>query len=467
MESKGILQDSKQATYQLINSLGSTTFNTLCALTTPADPHSKTYKELVKLLEDHLSPEPNIIVQQHRFLCRRQEENENVSKYVTELRHLASTCQLNCECKKNVANIFLRAQFIRGLSDSSIREKLLQSTENLTFEKISQVEKTEPATINRVSRHQSQNNNYYSSNNSRRFHTKNFNNNKVSNFDQNNSRQNFAAKKNLRQKIDFKSLGLDKTCLRCGRDNHLSNTCRISINKLSCSNCNKIGHVSKVCISSLLSKKNVRSCQEPPQKRFETNYLEDMVGINKISEIFSIPTTAASHFSHDFAKYYVNIQGKSQKFEVDSGAGFTLLPENEFLKLKLSNKLKSTSIQFRSYTQGIFKPKGYVIVNVRYNNVESNELLFIVPNEFWAILGRVWIRHLKIDLNEVDKNRYSNPLSNRLFIDIKHVSADSIIEEFVGIFEKRIGCIPKFKVSLKLHPNAKPTFTVCPAPLNR
>ncbi len=53
-----------------------------------------------------------------------------------------------------------------------------------------------------------------------------------------------------------------------------------------------------------------------------------MVGINKISEIFLIPTTAASHFSPELAKYYVDIliEGKSQKLEIDSRAGFTLLP---------------------------------------------------------------------------------------------------------------------------------------------
>ncbi len=110
------------------------------------------------------------------------------------------------------------------------------------------------------------NNNYSSFNNSRRFHIKNFNNNKMLNFAQNNSCQNFAAKKVYVRKLILNHWVLTKRVSRCGRDNHLSNTCGISINKLSCSNCNKIGHILKVCISLLLSKKNVRSCQRPPHK---------------------------------------------------------------------------------------------------------------------------------------------------------------------------------------------------------
>ncbi|KAK4875383.1 hypothetical protein RN001_011805 [Aquatica leii] len=62
--------------------------------------------------------------------------SETITQYVAALRQLKTTCDFNCSsdnCGISIANIFLRAQFIRGLSDPNIREKLLQIKE-LTFE---------------------------------------------------------------------------------------------------------------------------------------------------------------------------------------------------------------------------------------------------------------------------------------------------------------------------------------------
>jgi len=55
-----------------------------------------------------------------------QEEKESIGEYVAALRKFLPTCGFECACGKSVANIFLRAQFIRSIKDSSIREKLLQ-----------------------------------------------------------------------------------------------------------------------------------------------------------------------------------------------------------------------------------------------------------------------------------------------------------------------------------------------------
>lgn len=134
-ELRGISLKSKQSAQELIHNIGSSTFNILCALTAPDEPSTKSYEELVELLQDHLCPEPNVVIQQHRFLSRQQAEDENIARYVAELRQLAASCQFQCQCKKSIADVFLRAQFIRGIADAGIREKLLQSSE-VKFEKL-------------------------------------------------------------------------------------------------------------------------------------------------------------------------------------------------------------------------------------------------------------------------------------------------------------------------------------------
>ena len=77
------------------------------------------------------------MVEQHKFLCEIQNENQTVAEFVAVLQKRTIDCAFVCECSKSVANIFLRAQFIRGLRDSYIREQLFQKPES-TFMEITQ-----------------------------------------------------------------------------------------------------------------------------------------------------------------------------------------------------------------------------------------------------------------------------------------------------------------------------------------
>lgn len=86
--------------------------------------------------------------------------------------------------------------------------------------------------------------------------------------------------------------------------------------------------------------------------------------------------------STDCEKYYASVllKGKSQTFEVDSGAGLTLLPKCDFNRLNLHATLLSTIVRFKSYTRNVFEPLGMVQIPVRYKNVESEEILFVILN---------------------------------------------------------------------------------------
>lgn len=98
-----------------------------------------------------------------------------------------------------------------------------------------------------------------------------------------------------------------------------------------------------------------------------------------------------------------------------SGAGFTLLPKNCYDLLKLSVPMQTTNIRFRSYTGEIFQPLGIVKVPIEYKESKSNEVMFIVPKGT-PLLGRTWVRHLKINLLQLDRNIYQNAEVRNLFI---------------------------------------------------
>lgn len=121
---KNIDNNKEYCASLLLNSIGAKSFNTVTALASPKTPSELKYDELVKLLEEHLSPKQNVLVSQHQFLSKYQTDQQSISEFVAELRTDIGDCEFYCQCKKSVAEIFLRAQFIRGLKDNNIRETI-------------------------------------------------------------------------------------------------------------------------------------------------------------------------------------------------------------------------------------------------------------------------------------------------------------------------------------------------------
>lgn len=121
---KNVAADKKSMV--LINYIGAKHYQLLANLCSPRIPSDKSYEELVKLLEQHLCPEPNEISEQHRFGLLKQKDNQSISEFVTELKKGASSCNFLCEtCRGSTLNTYLRFQLIIGLLDSNIRERLL------------------------------------------------------------------------------------------------------------------------------------------------------------------------------------------------------------------------------------------------------------------------------------------------------------------------------------------------------
>ncbi|UYV76293.1 hypothetical protein LAZ67_13003282, partial [Cordylochernes scorpioides] len=189
----------------------------------------------------------------------------------------------------------------------------------------------------------------------------------------------------------------------------------------------------------------------------KTNHIDNYedFGINRIVDIYDQPLLNASQ---DTTKYYVSIkiEGFNQKFEVDTGAGYTLMPENQFKKLNTKNKVQPTNIVFRSYTGNVFNSLGKVEVQVEFKDRTSIEELFIIPNNYDPILGRTWIRHLKINLEEIDQENLNQIKELR----VSSINDDYDIEkEFPEIYTQKVGCVPDFLIMLQLIQGAKPSFT--------
>ena len=436
---KGVFANKTLCHQMLVNSIGSTHFKLLVSLIAPKTINDVEYDDIIKILETHLCPKKNFLVSQHRFLSTYQSEDQTIADYVALLRRDIIECEFRstCNCNADISNIFLRAQFIRGLKDNTIREQLLQS-EEAEFEKIIQraltleASKIDSREINTKQTICSDINKIQAGTSSRRRSRS--------------KHRSHTTQHNSKSRLDYRKLGIDNLCLRCGRDNHKTNDCRTNKHNLKCNSCGKRGHLQRVCIKTLIksSRENIN------HENDET--IHQIYGINQIVDIFS------NEFKvNDIDKYYVevDINGRRQKFEVDTGVGFTLIPRNEYEKLQVKEPLQPSTIAFRSYTKNIIIPDGKVNVRVKYNNLTTDEELYVVPSGHDALMGRVWIRHLKINLQQVDKQHIHNINTVEIY---KLDSISDIFNEFNDVFTEKIGCVNNYEVTLQLRQGSKPVF---------
>ena len=73
------------------------------------DTASKTYKQLVDTLREHLNPTPNVIAWRFQFYKRVRKTGESDTKYVAELRKMSEHCGFGANL-----NEYLRDRFVCG-----------------------------------------------------------------------------------------------------------------------------------------------------------------------------------------------------------------------------------------------------------------------------------------------------------------------------------------------------------------
>lgn len=214
------------------------------ALAAPKTAAELQYEELLKLLENHLAPKKNVLVAQHQFLSKYQAEGQSVAEFVALLRTYGNACEFvsPCKCGTSIADVFLRAQFIRGIYDNTIREQLLQASTSKFEDIVSKALALEAAKVDarELSQATASCSNKNPTDINKVFTSKKFSKNVKSGQGQ------------QKRKVNYEQLGIAGLCLRCDKNNHFAKECRSSKN-LKCNLCAKQGHVAKVCIASLLA----------------------------------------------------------------------------------------------------------------------------------------------------------------------------------------------------------------------
>ncbi|CAH2073821.1 unnamed protein product, partial [Iphiclides podalirius] len=101
----------------LITVIGGEAYELMVNLCTPEKPSNKPYNELVELMKNHLNPKPSQLAERFKFRQRIQHREESK----------------NCGFRDLAEN--LRDQFICGIGNEEIRQKLFTKKDNISFDK--------------------------------------------------------------------------------------------------------------------------------------------------------------------------------------------------------------------------------------------------------------------------------------------------------------------------------------------
>lgn len=85
----------------LLTAVGVMTYSLVKDLCVPVKPSSKSYDEIVKLMEEHLYPKPSFISERYKFSLRNQLQHESVADYIVQLKHLST----HCDFKEKLGNL--------------------------------------------------------------------------------------------------------------------------------------------------------------------------------------------------------------------------------------------------------------------------------------------------------------------------------------------------------------------------
>ena len=123
----GVREERKK--FVFLNSLGVKYFNLLANLLSPDDPTTKTFDELVEILDKHFRPTTSVVAERYRLNCRRQRENESIADFVADLKRLIVPCKYPADTQ----DMILRDRFVFGLLSESTRKRLLTEKDDTTF----------------------------------------------------------------------------------------------------------------------------------------------------------------------------------------------------------------------------------------------------------------------------------------------------------------------------------------------
>lgn len=308
--------------------------------------------DVISKFEGYFAPKKNLAIERHKFLSRRQLNNESLEAFLTDLKNLASSCELS-----SLADSLTKDVFILGLNEENvyIKERLLQESEEKKIDDIMALAQTIQMSRNENSVNVNQ------ADVMKVFQKRQRQKPSSSHYSQNSSQNtNYTSQRNTNYSSS------KSKCGKCGQIHRFSCPALNAI----CNFCSKKGHYAVMC----QNKRNVKvvNCQDQ----------ED--GSNVSNEIF------IGQVQSNGKAWYVPMQLNHHVIEVclDTGAEANVMSYNTFCMIGLSPSIiKPVSTKLTSYNHVIIPVRGQCLLYCTINNLCLPVRFFVTEGSQKTLLG--------------------------------------------------------------------------------
>ena len=342
-----------------------------------ADPNdADKFDKVCEAFQNYCSPRKNIIYERYTFWNLQQEEGESIDAYLTRLKVKIDTCEYNKEgWPAAVRQELIRDKFIFGLTDDSLKERLLREA-SLTLSKAIEIAQRSESSKQQIKNMKSTH--------------------RLPNVD--------ALKGHRGSKPTY--------CGQCGQT-HKPKECPAY--GLKCSICRKLHHFAKVCRNktSLPRQKSSGRHQRTSHKG-DRDSRTDTRSKRRIHEVQDSESSQSDHHSNNNSDSYqssdefalsplqiegikkssawlteVLINGDRDKLTVklDTGAEVSVLPLHLYNKLQIKPPLKTTTMKLSAYGGSCIKPTGTCRLTCTSDSKVCDVKFYVAPVKAQAILG--------------------------------------------------------------------------------
>ena len=397
----------------LLSACGASTYQLIRNLLAPEKPSTKSFDELVLLVQNHLQPLPSVIVQRFNFHSRSRHQEETISQFMAELRKLAEHCEFG-----DSLNEMLRDRLVCGINDHQIQRRLL-SEPKLSFSQALQIAQA-AETAHRNTKELEK------------------------------SAEVHALRRDRQSVNETRGPPKPPACLRCGGQ-HSAATCRFKY--CVCHNCGKKGHLAKVCRGGWSrtepkrhpSSPSLRGRDEPK----ETHCVEEPRSQDESDEAtYTLFNTPGSRLNPMMVS--LELDHKEVQMEVDTGASASIISEATYQKLwsrAEAPQLQPSTARLRTYTGEELKILGSITVVVKYRSQKERLKLLVVAGPGPSLMGRDWLTKIRLDWQQL------NHVQSRPF-----GSLQAILDRHCAVFKDELGLVRGTSAKIQLKPGAQPRF---------